>query len=227
MNKKHKQVLGIVFLNFLIICIFLSVNVNAQEYTLQLKTNDEFVWEVKELNKDKFEYTFNAEPNFDIGDQIKIVIREVIDIELNRWTIVVAFWDFGTDWSVDGEIQYLTIGQYPEVYDDYLFIPAPVEDYLEIAVDNLPSEYYLLDSALGIGRQGRSDTGYIYKAEKTFDISGVITSETYFDDVGTLIVKMEGTFFLVPSGFSFIGFMVIGIISIIAIFLKKNKIRFS
>ena len=188
--------------------------------------NDEFIWEVKELNKDKFEYTFNAEPNFDIGDQIKIVIREVIDIELNRWTIIVAFWDFGTDWSVDGEIQYLTIGQYPEVYDDYLFIPAPVEDYLETAVDNLPSEYYL-EPPTTIGRQAKSDTNKEYRAEKNFDISGVIISETYFDDVGTVIVKMEGTFFLVPLGFSFIGFMAIAIISIIAIFLKKNKIRFS
>jgi len=101
--------LGVVILNLLLICIFLSVNVNAQEYTLQLNTNDEFVWEVKELNQDKFEYTFNAEPNFDIGDQIKLVIREVTDIEGIRWSIVVAFWDFGTDWNVDGEIQYLSI----------------------------------------------------------------------------------------------------------------------
>ena len=225
MNKKHKQVLGIVFLNFLIICIFLSVNVNAQEYTLQLKENDEFVWEVKELNKDKFEFTFNAEPNFDIGDQIKIVVREVIEIELNRWTIVVAFWDFGTDWSVDGEIQYLTIGKYPEVYDDYLFIPAPVEDYLETAVD-ISSEYYLASPST-IGRQARSDTNIEYRVEKSFDLRGVIISETYFDRFGSVIVKMEGTFFLVPLGFSFIGFMAIAIISIIAIFLKKNKIRFS
>ena len=225
MNKKHKQVLGVVFLNFLIICIFFSVNVNAQEYTLQLNENDEFVWEVKELNKDKFEYTFNAEPNFNIGDQKKIVIREVTDIVGIRWSIVVAFWDFGTDWTIDGEIQYLSIYENPSAYDDYLFVPTPVDDYFEVAILLLPTEYYIA-SALTIGRRGRSDTGINYRVEKSFDINGIITSETYFDEGNSVIVKMEGTFFLVPLGFSFIGFMAIAIISIIAIFLKKNKIRF-
>jgi len=225
LNKNHKQVLGVVILNLLLICIFLSVNVNAQEYTLQLNTNDEFVWEVKELNQDKFEYTFNAEPNFDIGDQIKLVIREVTDIEGIRWSIVVAFWDFGTDWNVDGEIQYLSIYRSPSHYDDFLFVPTPVDDYFELAILGLPTEYYLA-SPLTIGRQVRSDTDVNYRVEKTFDINGIITSETYFDEGNSVIVKMEGTFFLVPLGFSFIGFMAIGIISIIAIFLKKNKIRF-
>lgn len=187
--------------------------------------NDEYVWEVKELNKDKFEYTFNAEPNFDVGDQKKIAIREVTDIEGIRWSIVVAFWDFGTDWTIDGEIQYLSIYQSPSHYDDFLFVPTPVDDYLETAVD-ISSEYYLVSPST-IGRQARSDTGVNYRVEKSFDINGIITSETYFFDVGdSVIVKMEGTFFIVPLGFSFIGFMGIGIISIIAIFLKKNKIRF-
>ena len=225
MNKNHKQVLGVVILNLLLICIFLSVNVNAQEYTLQLNTNDEYVWEVKVLNKDKFEYTFNAEPNFVVGDQKKIVIREVTDIEGIRWSIVVAFWDFGTDWTIDGEIEYLSIEQNPNFYDDYLFVPTPVDDYLEFAMLSLPTDYYY-EPPLTIGRRARSDTDVPYRVEKTFDINGIITSETYFDAVDSVIVKMEGTFFLVPLGFSFLGFMAIGIISLIAIFLKKNKIRF-
>lgn len=187
--------------------------------------NDEFVWEIKELNKDKFEYTFNTEPNFEIGDQVKIVIREVTNIEGIRWSIVVEFWDYGTDWIINGEIQYLSIYRLPQAYDDYLFVPTPVDDYLEIAVDSFSPDYYL-KPPLTIGRQARSDLGINYRAEKTFDINGILFSETYFDEGDSVIVKLEGTFFLVPLGFSFIGFMAIAIISIIAIFLKKNKIRF-
>ena len=187
--------------------------------------NDEFVWEVTELNKDKFEATFNAEPNFDIGDQKKIVIREVTDIEGIRWSIVVAFWDFDSDWGIDGDIQYLSIYKSPVYYDDYLFIPTPVDDYFEDAIAILPSEYYLV-STIGIGRQARSDIGVDYRVEKTFDIWGIITSETFFDAGNSVIVKIEATFFMIPLGFSFIGFMAIAIISIIAIFIKKNKIRF-
>ena len=187
--------------------------------------NDEFVWEIKELNKDKFEYTFNTEPNFEIGDQVKMVIREVTNIEGIRWSIVVEFWDYGTDWIINGEIQYLSIYRLPQAYDDYLFVPTPVDDYLEIAVDSLSPDYYL-EPPLTIGRQARSDLGKNYRVEKTFDINGILFSETYFDEGGSVIVKLEGTFFLVPLGFSFIGFMAIAIISIIAIFLKKNKIRF-
>ena len=155
----------------------------------------------------------------------KIVVREVTDIEGIRWSIVVAFWDFGTDWTIDGEIQYLSIDKNPLFYDDYLFVPTPVDDYFELAILGLPTDYYL-ESSLTIGRQARSDTGVNYRVEKSFDINGIITSETYFDEGDSVIVKMEGTFFIVPLGFSFIGFMAIGIISIIAIFLKKNKIRF-
>ncbi|MHA1671680.1 MAG: hypothetical protein ACTSV5_14070 [Promethearchaeota archaeon] len=218
--------MSIVLLNFLVICIFLNINVKAQGFALQIKVNDEFVWEVKELNKDKFEYTFNAEPNFDIGDQKKIAIREITEIEGLRWTVVVAFWDFKTDWVIDGEIEYLSIYKEPLDYNDPLFVPTPVDDYFEIAMETLPSEYYL-NSPFTIGRQARSDTGVKYRIEKSFDINGIIISETFFDAKNSVIVKMERSNLLIPLGFSFIGFMTIGIISMIAIFLKKNKIRFS
>ena len=111
-------------------------------------------------------------------------------------------------------------------YDDYLFVPTPVDDYFEAALEVLPSEYSAGETPLSIVRQSRSDTGVYYRVVKTFDVRGVITSETFYDIGQSVIVKMEGTFFLVPLGFSFIGFMVVAIISIITIFLKKNKTRF-
>jgi len=223
LNKNHKQILSILFLTFLIICIFFSVNVKAQDYNLELKKNDEYVWEIKELNEDKFEFTFNTEPNFAVGDQIKMVVRDVTDIEGVSWSIVVEFWDYGTDWTASGELEDLSVSKLPQAYNDNLFIPTPVDSYLETALANLPSEYYFV-STLAIGRQAKSDIDINYRVEKSFDIHGILFSETYFDEVGSIIVKLEGTFFLVPLGFSFIGFMMIAIISIIAIFFKKNKI---
>ncbi len=225
MNKKHKQVLGVFFLNFLIICIFLSANVKAQDYNIELKANDEFVWEIKELNIDKFESIFNTEPNFGVGDQIKMIIREVDDVEGLRWSIVVEFWDYGTDWTVSGEIQYLSIYKSPYSYNDFLFVPTPVDKYFEDAMKTLSSDYYL-SSASTIGKQAISSTGINYRVEKNFDIHGILFSETYFDKGSSVVVKLEGTFFMVPLGFSFLGFMAIAIISIIAIFYKKNKTRF-
>jgi len=223
LNKKHKQILNVLFLSFLIICIFFSVNVKAQTFNLEIKENDEFVWEIKELNIDKFEYTFNTEPNFDIGDQVKMVIRDVTDLKGVRWSVTVEFWDYGTDWTASGELEYLSIYESPTEYDDYLFVPTPVDDYFKTAIESLPSDYYS-NSPLTIGRQARSDTGIPYRVEKSFDIHGILLSETYFNEQNSVIVKLEGTFFLVPLGFSFIGFMAIAIISIIAIFFKKNKI---
>lgn len=210
-------------LNVLIIFILLSAIGNTQTtYEIGLGENDEFVWEIKELDLDKFQATFGTEPNFEVGSQVRMIIREVDDIQGYRWSIVAEFWDYGTDWGVAGSIESLSIQRYPSQYDDYIIIPTPVSNYIEDAIETLSSQYYSYSSNL-IGRQDVSDLGVEYKVEKTFNIDGVLTSETYLDEADLIIVKLEATFQFIPFGFGFLGFMAIGIVGLI-IFTMKRKL---
>jgi hypothetical protein len=228
LNKKQKQILGIIFLNFLIICIFLSTNVSAQAFDLQISEDNEYLWEVKEINADKFEFTFDAEPNFIVGDKKKMVILDITETEASyRWTLTVAFWDFGVDWIDEGDTQYLSVIMDPAdyeqtIYNDGLFVPSPVDDYFETAIETLPSDYYF-KPPFTIGRQWRSDSGVLYKREKTFEASGVLFQEIWYDSGDSVIVKMERIGFIIPFGFSFAGYMALATIALMGVFIGKKK----
>ena len=78
MNKIRKKVISLAILNVVLICIILSVNTNAQvTYNIGIKENDQFVWEIRDLNLDKFEATFGIEPNFQVGSQVRMIIRDI------------------------------------------------------------------------------------------------------------------------------------------------------
>ena len=109
------------------------------------------------------------------------------------------------------------------IYQDYIFIPVPVEDYLSTVINNLPSEYYVLGAT--IGKRAKSDLGINYIVEKTFSQKGTILSETYYDENKNVIVKLESTMMFIPLGYSFIGFLIIGVIATTIGFLFRNKIK--
>ncbi|TFG21902.1 MAG: hypothetical protein EU533_04885 [Promethearchaeota archaeon] len=209
-------------LNVLLVFILLSVSVNAQTtYEIGIDKNDEFVWEITDLNLDKFEATFGSEPNFQVGSQVRMIIREVDDVLGLRWSIVVEFWDYGTDWSLEGSIEPISIQRYPSQYDDYIFIPTPVADYVEEAIETLPSQYYTYGGNI-IGKQDVSDIGVNFKVEKAYNIDGVLTTETYLDEADLIIVKLDATFQFIPFGFSFLAFTSLTIVGMI-IFLRQKK----
>ena len=195
---------------------------NAQvTYEIGIDKNDEFVWEITALDLDKFKATFGSEPNFQVGSRVRMVIREVDDVFGLRWSIVAEFWDYGTDWIVEGSIETMSIQKYPSQYDDYIFIPTPVSTYVEEAIETLPSQYYTYGGNI-IGKQDVSDLGVNFKVEKTYNIDGVLTSETYLDDADLIIVKLDATFQFIPFGFSFLAFMSLTIVGMI-IFLRQKK----
>ena len=206
-----------------LLCIILSINANAQvTYRIGIKQNDEFVWEIKDLNLDKFEATFGIEPNFQVGSQIRMVIREVDDVEGLRWSIVAEFWDYGSNWIAEGNVEYLSILRYPSQYDDYIFIPTPVNSYVTEALETLPTQYYSVADNM-IGKQDISDLGIEFKVEKTYNIDGVLTSETYLDQADQVIVKLDATFQFIPFGFSYLGYMSLAVIGLI-FFIKRKKL---
>ena len=221
---KQKIIYSIVLLNFIIFSSCLNFNVKAEvvEHSLGFNEGTELIWEVTQLDLSSFREVFGFDPNFELEDQIRMVIREIHD-SARSWIIDVEFWDYKTDWSLSGEVIHIYIGVYPDDYDDYLFCLTPIDDYLDKVRDNLPSEYYI--NGYSIFKQARSDTGKDYLWEKEFDTRGILAIETHYDEFDQVIIRMEGTFRIIPFGTSFIGFSIVAVIAIIFISLKKKKIR--
>ena len=170
----------------------------------------------------KFKETFGFEPNFAIGDQNRIIIRE-IGMATGLWRIQIEFWDYKTDWSLSGRTVTLFMGKDPSQYDDYLFSLYPVEQYLDEAISHLPTDYYRL--GLSIYKQGKSSTGLDYLWEKEYDSRGILITETVYDEFDQIIIRLEGTFRFIPFGLYFIGFTILAIVAIIGISIRKNKLR--
>jgi len=208
-------------------CIFSScfnLNTKAQEddYTIGFTEGTELIWEVAELDLMSFRDIFGFEPNFEIGDQNRIIIRDIYEITLD-WVIEIEFWDYKTDWGLSGESLTLAMKKGPEYYSDYLFSLFPVEEYLEEAIAALPSEYYRI--GLSIFKQGRSDTGLDYLWKKEYDTRGILLTETFYDEFDQVIVRLEGTFGFIPFGITFIGFTLVAITAIIIVIMKKKSLR--
>ena len=224
MKQKQKIIYSIILLNFFIFSCCLNFNVKAQdpEYELGFNEGTELVWEVTQLDLSSFREVFGFDPNFELEDQIRMVIREITESSRD-WIIDVEFWDYKTDWGLSGEVLPIYIGVYPDDYVDYLFCLTPIGDYLDEVMEYLPSEYYRI--GYSIFKQGRSDTGKDYVWEKEFDTRGILAIETHYDEFDQVIVRLEGTFRIIPFGTYFIGFSIVAIIAIIFISFKKKKIR--
>ena len=224
MKQKQKIIYSIILLNFFIFSCCLNFNVKAQEpeHGLGFNEGTELIWEITQLDLSSFRDVFGFDPNFELEDQIRMVIRE-IDESAIFWIINIEFWDYKTDWGLSGDVKQIYISKYPENYDDYLFCLTPIDDYLDEVMLNLPSEYYR--TGYSIFKQGRSDTGKDYLWEKEFDTRGILAIETHYDEDENIIVRMEGTFRIIPFGTYFIGFSIVAIFAIIFISLKKKKIR--
>lgn len=196
--------------------MFLSIEVNAQgEYELEVEEDDNFTWEITELNKYEFERVFGYEPAFEVGDKTR---REIEDIEetSDGWFITVEFWDYQQDWEDDGGTIYEEVYENPGDYEANIFVPTPVNEYLSEASDELPSEYLVEGQRVTI-RESE------YHRIIEYDTRGVLASETFENKEGIVLVKVENTIRVIPMGNYFIGFMIFTIVSIIVIMMKKKN----
>ena len=194
--------------------VFISVNVNAQtNYELSINEDDSFIWEVKELNVHNFEKVFGFEPAFEKGDKSRRVIRD-IDTTSYGWSLSVEFWDFKDDFEEDGEIVYEKVYDSPTDYKDDIFIPTPVNDYLEDS--ELPSKYVVEGSKV-------TQRELEYTIVREYDTRGVLVLEEYTDDDGIVMLRVEGTFRVIPMGNYFIGYIVLAVMAIIFVMIKKKK----
>ena len=72
---------------------------------------------------------------------------------------------------------------------------------------------------------GRSNTGIDYLWEKEYDTRGVLLTETVYDEFDNVIVRLEGTFQIIPFGNYYIGFTIMGIVAIIIISIRRKHFR--
>jgi len=220
-KQKHKIIYAIVLLNFFIFSTCLNLNTKAQEYGYSPGFNEgtELIWEITELDLTEFRAIFGIDPNFELGDQNRMIIRDINEASI-VYSVRIEFWDYKTDWGLSGKDITINIYKNPELYNEYLFCLTPIEGYLDEVMSHLPSEYYR--SGLSIFKQARSDTGKDYLWEKEFDSRGILAIETYYNENYQVIVRLEGTFRIIPFGTTFIGFTILAIIAIIIVSKKKN-----
>ena len=196
--------------------MFSSIEVYAQEdYELEIEEDDTFDWEVTELNKYEFDRVFGFEPAFEKGDKTRRTIEDVEDTDFG-WFVTVEFWDYQKDFDEDGAIIYEEVYDSPGDYEANIFLPTPVNEYLEEASEDLPSEYLVEGQRVTI-----RETDYNRIIE--YDARGIMISETFENKEGIILVKVESTLRIIPMGNFFIGFTVLAVISLIIIMIKKKK----
>ena len=223
MNQKLKIICIVGILNFVIFSSSFSLISKAEpEHDIGFTEGTELIWEITELNLESYREIVGIDPNYEIGDQTRMIIREITSSSLT-WILRIEFWDYKTDWNIAGEESLIYIGKFPEDWDDKIFCLTPVEDYLEQVIVDLTSEYYR--SGLSIFKRANDFTGIDYLWEKEFDPRGLLVVETYYDESDDIIIRWEGQFRIVPYGITFIGFAIFAIIAIIGVSIKKKNLR--
>ena len=204
--------LGLIIINF-------SISVQAQViFELGVSEDDVYTWEITELSKHNFEKVFGFEPFYDVGDEIRMKIERIIESTSGSNTVVVEFWDYGSDWNEKGSIKYFSVPATPSDYEDNLFIMTPVERFLEEAMGTLPNSYSLQGSTVTKLSQN-------YTTVLEYHSKGILLSETYIDDDDIVMIKVEGKFRIIPFGNVFLVIILISIISVVLKIIKKNNLR--
>ena len=192
----------------------------AATYELDIDEDDSFEWEVTELSPHQFEKVFDFKPSFEIGDKAKRTIERIDDTS-DGWNLGIIFWDFKIDRDKNGSQIYESVPESPGDYDEHIFIPTPVNDFLSEAAEDLGSEYNVQGSTI---ERLEKD----YTMIKEYDARGVLFSEEYIDDDGIVLVKIEGKFRVIPAANVeiILSAMVLAIAGIIFIIVKNKKCKF-
>lgn len=222
MKRKNKIILTLIFLNVTVFCLCANGYVKAQgPYSLGIKEDKEYVWEVTYLDSSVFPRILGYEPNFDVGDRTRVTIQEIVDVE-TYWRITLYFWDYQTDWSQQGVLENIELYKMAAQYQHCIFLPTPVEDFLESVGDQFPADYQVEGAKISQILKSEIDEEYLH--ERIYNNDGIITSEALYEyPLLRLIVKVEATFSVIPMGIYFIGFILLAVIAITFISTRSKK----
>jgi len=224
LKNRYKIILTLALVNLTLFSLYANVDVNAQTttYSMAIHDNDEYVWEVTQLDESIFVRVLGYEPNFDVGDRIRVIIDSVEDHEYH-WMIYAYFWDYKADWSQQGSYQLMPVRKFPYHYNDSVFLPVPIDDYLT-EVESYFEPQYSVDG-LKISTIIRAQTDREYLHERVYNDRGVLITECVYEyPINRLFVKVDATFFMIPMGIYFIGFIIIAIAAIATVLVKRRKI---
>lgn len=188
LKKRDKKIIGLILLNVFIFSGGLIFDVKAQEYSLIIEENDEYIWGIEEINATNFKNVFGFDPNFGEGDLFKMIIRNIGETFI-LWIIQAEIWDYGSNWDASGSVENFYLQKNPAAYDDGLFIPLPADIYLQEFVNYSSEDYYLIGFSLY--KHDLSDTGQNYTWQKEFNSNGVMITEAYFDQYDNVIVRLK------------------------------------
>ncbi|MFX1234956.1 MAG: hypothetical protein ACFFBY_10425, partial [Promethearchaeota archaeon] len=162
------------------------------------------------------------EPNYEVGDRIRAIIEEVEDHEYH-WMIYAYFWDYDADWSEQGSYQLMPVRKYPYHYNDSVFLPVPIVDYLSEVESYFEPEYTVDDHKISTILRAQTDREYLH--ERIYNDKGVLVTECLYEyPILRPFVKVEATFLMIPMGIYFIGFMIVAMAAITIVILSKRKI---
>ncbi len=164
------------------------INVIEIEYFLGIKEGDEFIWEVEEVNITNFNTIFGFDPNYGEEDLLKIIIRNINE-DVISWIIQIEMWDYGSNWDASGSLINFRIYKNPADFTDGIFLPMPVDIYLQEIITNFPVEYYR--TGLSLFKYGVSDTGKNYIGQKEYNTNGAMITESYLDEYDNVIVRVR------------------------------------
>jgi len=155
---------------------------------LGIKEGDIFIWEVEELNNTNFNTIFGFDPNYGEGDLLKIIIRNINE-DVISWIIQIEMWDYGSNWDASGSLINFRIYKNPADFTYGIFLPMPVDIYLQEIITYFPVEYYR--TGLSLFKYGVSDTGKNYIGQKEYNTNGAMITESYLDEYDNVIVKIR------------------------------------
>ncbi|MFX0017953.1 MAG: hypothetical protein ACFFAK_00300 [Promethearchaeota archaeon] len=222
MKRKNKIILTLIFLNITVFYLCANGYVKAQgPYSLGIQEDKEYIWEVTYLDSSLFGRILGYEPNFDVGDKIRVIIKEIVDVE-TYWRITIYFWDYQVDWGQQGVLENIELYKLAAQYEHCIFLPTPVDNFLESVGEQFPADYQV--DGFKISQILKSEIDEEYLHERIYNSDGILESEAVYEYANTrLIIKVEATFIMIPMGIYFIGFILLAVIAIIFISTRNKK----
>lgn len=222
MKKKPIIIVAILLINTFIV-FFAPISLAGQDqqqeedtYQVGIRAGQIYTWTVTELDKETFEDVFGYEPAFDKEDQLRIRISEVaLHPSQQYWEVSIEFWDYKMSWSREGLNQTKRINKSPEDYNDDLFIPIPANEFLT-ELEDTQTEYESEDFT--VTREFET-----YTMIREYNPEGVQLTETYLDEEENTIVKVEGNFRRIPFGSFYLGFLILGLLSMVVSVLIRKR----
>lgn len=219
MKKKNlfQLVLVLIISNYFLV----SFTINAfgsVNYSLDIKKDDVYIWEVKEYDEDTYTRIFGVYSESDFkaeGEQQKIKIVE-IDDKSDYWKISYDLWEYTDDTDdfnegADDDMQrrvYEDPGDQAEEVDEISdiwgmwVIPTPYTNYLETFEDEFSHpiiNVILEDDVLVVSFNKESIIGDDFEVEITYDTNGVMDQLEYIDTNDDTFVKINLLHESIPS----------------------------